>query len=488
MKKGILATTAGLVLAGTFTNAAAVALNPKGLGQVLLFPYYTVNNGQDTLISLVNVGDVSKYLRVDFYEGYNGRPVLGELHVFLSPHDVWTASISADGEGAKLTTGDRSCVYPSSLPGGEDIRTTGLRFRTAGFDGDYAIFQLDGGPTDMSRVREGTVHVLTIGDIVPGSETDERIRHVQNGTPGEGTPADCEQVNSAGIAELTAPTDTLAGSAAIVDVAQGTYYPYNADALSDFSDMVIFTGSALHPSLLGTANSDESTVLGAVAHVFVDGAPLKLDYAHGIDAVSAVLMADRLYNEYLVSENLGSNTDWVVTFPTKRFYVDTYYTMGAGALPPFVEEFDGESNVFFRGMIYDREEGETTWPPENDIPLPPVVKGALPFEVQVISWLSATDAGDPSGVFGSTLRPNIPPYADAGWAVFDFNSDLEAHALPPDASGKILHGLPVSGFMAYKIINRQAQPGRLANYSGVFAHRTTVSCTTDPANPQATCQ
>ncbi|MFC4819449.1 hypothetical protein [Dokdonella ginsengisoli] len=488
MNRRVLATIAGLTLAGACVDATAVALNPKGLGQVLLFPYYTVNKGQDTLISLVNVGDVGKYLRVDFYEGYNGRPVLGELHLFLSPHDVWTAGISADGDGAKLTTSDRSCVYPASLPGGEDIRTTGLRFRTAGFDGDYAIFQLDGGPTDMSRVREGTIHVLTIGDIVPGSETDERIRHVQNGTPGEGTPADCEQVHSAGIAELTAPTDTLAGSAAIVDVTQGTFYPYNADALSDFSDMVIFTSSAIHPSLLGAANSDESTVFGAVAHVFADrGTPLQLDYHEGIDAVSAVLMADHLYNEYLVSDNLGSNTDWVVTFPTKRFYVDTYYTGGAGAMPPFVEEFDGESNILFRGIIYDREEGETTWPPENNGP-PPLsgLKGTLPFEVNVISWLNDTAPDDPSGVFGSKLRPNIAPYADAGWAAFDLDPEVQPHALPPDASGKILRGLPVSGFMAYNIVNRQAQPGRLANYSGVFAHRTSVSCTT--ADPQATCQ
>lgn len=487
MKRRVLTTTVGLALASLCVDAGAVALNPRGLGQALIFPYYTVNKGQDTLISVVNVGDVGKYLRVDFYEGRNGRQVLG-VHLFLSPHDVWTAGISADGEGAKLTTSDRSCVYPTSLPGGEDIRTTGLRFRTAAFDGNYAIFALDGGPTDVSRVREGTIQALTIGDIVPGSETDERIRHVQNGTPGEGTPADCEQVHDAGIADLTAPTDTLAGSAAVVDVTQGTFYPYNADALSDFSDMVIFTGSAIYPSLLGTANSDESTVSGAVAHVFADGGtPIRLDYENGIDAVSAVLMADHLYNEYLVSDNLGSDTDWVITFPTKRFYVDTYYTLGAGARPPFVEEFDGESVVSFRGVIYDREEGETTWPPEINGP-PPLsgVMDALPFEVNVVSWLTDTAVDDPSGVFGSKLRPNLVPYDETGWASLDLDPEVEAHALPPDASGKILHGLPVSGFMAYKIINTHAQPGRLANYSGVFAHRTTVSCTT--ADPQATCQ
>ena len=39
-----------------------------------------------------------------------------------------------------------------------------------------------------------------------------------------------------------------------------------------------------------------------------------------------------------------------------------------------------------------------------------------------------------------------------------------------------LMGLPVTGFMAYNVINTNAQPGLLANYSGLFAHRASASC------------
>jgi hypothetical protein len=39
-----------------------------------------------------------------------------------------------------------------------------------------------------------------------------------------------------------------------------------------------------------------------------------------------------------------------------------------------------------------------------------------------------------------------------------------------------LYGLPVTGFMAYNVINTNAQPGLLANYSGVFANRAGVTC------------
>ena len=38
-------------------HASGVALNPRGLGQVLIFPYYTVNKSQDTLLSIGNTGD-----------------------------------------------------------------------------------------------------------------------------------------------------------------------------------------------------------------------------------------------------------------------------------------------------------------------------------------------------------------------------------------------------------------------------------------------
>jgi hypothetical protein len=42
-----------------------------------------------------------------------------------------------------------------------------------------------------------------------------------------------------------------------------------------------------------------------------------------------------------------------------------------------------------------------------------------------------------------------------------------------------LAGLPVTGFMAYNVINTQAAPGRLANYGGTFRHRSRARCTSD---------
>ena len=58
-------------------------------------------------------------------------------------------------------------------------------------------------------------------------------------------------------------------------------------------------------------------------------------------------------------------------------------------------------------------------------------------------------------------------------------STLDKSALSPvvhRAVSALDAGLPVVGFMAYNVINTQAQPGMLANYSGTYRHRSTMSC------------
>ena len=97
MNKNSLTTAviAGIAgVAGIANMASAVNLNPDGLGQVLLYPYYTVNAGQQTLLSVVNTAAVGKAVKVRFLEGYNSREVL-DFNLFLSPFDVWTADVFA---------------------------------------------------------------------------------------------------------------------------------------------------------------------------------------------------------------------------------------------------------------------------------------------------------------------------------------------------------------------------------------------------------
>jgi hypothetical protein len=75
------------------TPLHALELSPNGIGQVLIYPYYTVNKNQDTWFTVNNTQDVGMVVKVRFLEGYKGRPVL-DLDVYLAANDVWTAAIT----------------------------------------------------------------------------------------------------------------------------------------------------------------------------------------------------------------------------------------------------------------------------------------------------------------------------------------------------------------------------------------------------------
>ena len=94
--------------------AQALHLSANGSGQVLLFPYYTVNSDNQTLISIVNSTDRGKATRLFFREGRNSRVAM-ELSIYLAPYDVWTASVfSIEQSGAaNIVTNDNSCTVPA---------------------------------------------------------------------------------------------------------------------------------------------------------------------------------------------------------------------------------------------------------------------------------------------------------------------------------------------------------------------------------------
>src|SRR5210317_258321 len=105
----VLAGLAGA--AGIVGSAQAVNINSDGLGQVLIYPYYTTNGGNATVLSVVNTTGSAKAVKVRFKEGKNSREVL-DFNLYMSAYDVWTAAI-ADVEGTpSLVVNDNTCTVP----------------------------------------------------------------------------------------------------------------------------------------------------------------------------------------------------------------------------------------------------------------------------------------------------------------------------------------------------------------------------------------
>jgi hypothetical protein len=476
--KRFLPLSACALLLTDMSAAHAMLLNPNGLGQALIYPYYTVNKEQDTLVTIANTSDRGKAAIVTFREGRNGRSVL-QFHLFLAAHDKWTGAVtqSADAGGAMIRTADTSCAT---------YGTSGSAFSSANYDGGSALFAADGGSTSIERTREGLIEVVAEGDVVSGSALDAAITPTGPGIAPKCTPS----LLLPGSADLVAPSNELSGSAAIISVGEGTLFGYDAVAIAGFTDRAvgIFDQDYFDPLQLGGSTATPGTVRANV--VGRSGVPITLDYAFSVDAVSALFMAESVSNDFLVNSALGAQTDWVVAFPTKAFYTDPHYVGATGpARAPFAEIFGksapGEARVTYVPKVYNPDGAE--FAPTAELPASLAYPSTMGYEVNVLSFSADTADASTSAVLGSSLlQPAGARSAfgshGAGWIRMDLATGDGGHALSEfQNNAVVLHGLPATGFMVYNIINAHAQPGILANYGGAFAHRSMPGCVTTGA-------
>jgi hypothetical protein len=475
----VIAGIAGV--AGIANMASAVNLNPDGLGQVLLYPYYTVNAGQQTLLSVVNTDTVNgKAVKVRFLEGYNSREVL-DFNLFLSPADVWTANIFAltdaglSGTGAAIFTTDKTCTAPAFTQGPLSNGSTYQQFLNYAYTGSNS----DTGPTTDDRTREGHFEMIEMSDIVGGALKAD-ITHVN------GVPPKCALAEAAFEAGTTtaAPTGGLFGAASVVNVAKGSFYAYNADALDGFSLLQLNTPTGFLTPSLGQVNDAGGTTT-VTSYVFNNGKLLTSPYPStnqllAIDAVSSVFAAANIYNQYETGANGAVGTDWVVNFPTKRFYVDsgTFTTLTA-AVQPFEHLFGAKETGNGLGLsctvvgitIFDREENTSTPTGCGFSPCPPgQPPSSICHETNVITF----NTTGTNSILASNLTANILPIGAAGWLNLTLTGN--GHDFRLATNGNQFHGLPITGFEAVKFTNGNVG-GVLANYAGVYRHRQSRSCT-----------
>ena len=499
MKKNSLTTAvvAGIAgVAGFAGLANAVHLNPDGIGQVLLYPYYTVNNSQQTLLSVVNTTSVAKAVKVRFLEGYNSREVL-DFNLFLSRYDVWTATVFAlsddgqAGNGAAILTRDKSCTAPAFSE--ENTNTSGGTPYVAFRDFAY-LAPDDGGPSTIDRTREGHFEIISMADLSGALAT--AVTH----SGASQTPPGCTAVRNlqGGETGIDTPTSGLFGGAGVINGGAGTYFAYNADALDRFTFRSIFTPTgSIFPNLAFVNDGTGGLAFQATANVFTGTGVTTSTYpgaspdSDPVDAVTAIFAANNIYNEYQTSTALAAGSDWVVTFPTKAFYVDELY-IGAGnpAVKPFTRVYDGTpgavpqfSCVAVGLSIYDQEEKTTSGVLPGFSPPPPgAPPSSLCKETNVISFLNVNSAPTQSGVLGSRLVTNVKPAVGAaGWLRLDLDPAAEPHSLLAATNGNVFRGLPVTGFWATNVVNGNATVingvSTLGNYSGVFNHRRSRNCT-----------
>ncbi len=95
-RKSLYAALAGVGALGVTGAAQAVNVNPDGLGQVLIYPYYTTQGDERRRTTRCCRSSTrripARSSRSVSWKARTAKEVL-DFNLFLSPHDVWTAAI-----------------------------------------------------------------------------------------------------------------------------------------------------------------------------------------------------------------------------------------------------------------------------------------------------------------------------------------------------------------------------------------------------------
>ncbi len=490
-RKSLYAALAGVSALGVTSAAQAVNVNPNGLGQVLLYPYYTVRadnlvNPFNSLLSVVNTTNSVKAVKVRFIEGKNSAEVL-DFNLFLSPFDVWTAAIIPFGPsitgspapGGGITTADKSCTIPA-------IPKDGVGFVNFQYSGSNA----DGATDSLDRTKEGYVEIIEMATYTSSSVTGTAATHV-SGVP----PCGSKLNDATAFAEQQAPSGGLFGGISLINVLSGDDYTQDAVALDNFR---VGIGAAnynpsgsIFPNLT-QASPQISQVLAASA-VYTSSWNTAFCFPTSsctADPVSAVLMHDTVMNEFVLDSGTKSGTDWVITMPTKRFYIN----IGTGNAPKlFQRNFNktaGSCDDVALGL-FDREEFIA---PTSFSPPPPTQTNSLCWEANVITFSN-------SHLLGSQNETNLPTAFQNGWMVLGFppvpfpSTTASAHILQ-NVGGTIVtsigggstpgqsatyFGLPVIGFAVQDFVNGTLTSGTgpaagliQSSYGGNFVQKATT--------------
>ncbi|NOQ64641.1 MAG: hypothetical protein GQ582_09035, partial [Methyloprofundus sp.] len=112
-------------MAAQANSGHGVSVNTAGSeGEVLVFPYYNVNNDFITSFNITNTTTDYKAIKIRFRESENSNDVL-DFNLYLSPNDVFTMALNkGSDDGVNLTTTDKSCTDPAIPAGGVLFRHT----------------------------------------------------------------------------------------------------------------------------------------------------------------------------------------------------------------------------------------------------------------------------------------------------------------------------------------------------------------------------
>ena len=494
------------------TTADSLSVSEGGIGHSLVVPYFNAQNGNMTVLHVVNTDTVNgKAVKVRFRGALNSDDIL-DFQVFMSPGDVWTAAVSAGSDGvANIVTGDGTCTLPA-LAKGVPQAFVQDRLNAALSAADKA-----------NNTREGYVEIFNMADITPTIGANENplytaIKHVNGVAPCTAATLNATLVNlstetAARAAGFDTPSTGLYGDWYIINVAQTTTFSAGATAVRA---EVAATGAAARGNFvhfpqnanaaptpdnfsadpLFRADSTKSDYTGAgaakIAAANYDLPDLSTPYTTSALAanlrpldqatkLAASLKVTSITNQYANDASISAKTDWVFSMPTRRYNVAANYAvattdaayrlfsdLGAlhaapGTTTTFADDMFNPSNTVAQASngaicvnadaqtFYDREETTKT----SGAVFSPGTVSATRFCGET-SVLSFADSGV-SVLGGSVARQNVSGVYTNGWANL--------------STANAGNGLPILGASFIKLSNPSATAGTSGTYGITWPHR-----------------
>jgi len=477
---GLAGTASAMTTLDTTGTATSLTLNARGIGHQLVFPYFTAQGDNATLLSIVNTDTTNGKLVKVRFRGASNSDDLYDFQVLMSPGDVWTAAVSQNATTgvAKLTTSDNSCTLPKSVAS------------------DFSTVRVDPTPAkgdSKNETREGYVEIINMADIISttgsGSALFKTIKHSSTGS----VTCDADvleaalgtDTNKAGYVArgFGNPSGGLAGDWIILNQAKTAAWSGPATALqatgnTGTANMVIWPQKFGNADLTDAATTaDPILARGIVTAQYYDLPDMSTGY---IGAESAVTRADNttsllavkgFANQYVTSDDIAAVTDILFSQPTRRYAAAVNYkatsssvtaTTGTVAAAVYrassASVYYTSSNTAIRDRqlcvnnvnmpggaaktdLFDRSEvtpgaapaaGTPPFVISPNTPSDPAPSVTFYFcgEAAVLS-VNAGSASDPSALSASIARTDVTysaPYTD-GWMFFSMDNGGNGYPL-----------------------------------------------------------
>ena len=367
-------------VASVAAGAVAQQVSRTETGDLAIVPYYTVKDGVNTGLHIINTTDSTQVVKIRLRRGTDSKDAL-DFNLVMSPRDEWTANISGTGNANSpvlVTTNDTTCTVPEFPEGGAPMPATFAEGAEEGYIEVIAMAETtdenqgiaiaakhtDGVPASCADVRQNFYRVAAED---AGVDTGARGVH-NSGLTSDGGACTAAVVGSAtagcavtGTNNLSTYIDSddnaLKVSFMLTDPDGGLEAGDNAVMVEGFGQGPMMTNQ--QPLSFGTDgyldfdplnfelpnlaygsydSSVDSRKEAQTAVVLDDGSVWDPTNGSMFNAVANALDADSIMNDWAAFETADGtvNADWVVTLPGQYVMVDpiceiySEYDQGSG--------------------------------------------------------------------------------------------------------------------------------------------------------------